>query len=112
MKKNVLFLAISIALFSCKEQPKGGSPSADTSNSATLRLLANIKPAIDRVKNFSGESASKDNAFVEAVAKENVLDTIENIRSHSPILKEMEAKGAIKIIGGYYNLHTGAVEFL
>ncbi|SEA36978.1 carbonic anhydrase [Arachidicoccus rhizosphaerae] len=75
-------------------------------------MLAHIKPAIDSVKNFSGERTSKDDAFVEAVAKENVLNTIDNIRSHSPILKEMEAKGEIKIIGGYYNLHTGAVEFL
>ncbi len=75
-------------------------------------MLANIKPAIGRVKDFKGEKSSKDADFVEAVAKENVLNTIENIKAKSPILKEMQDKGEIKIIGGYYDLHTGKVEFL
>ncbi|MBZ4033750.1 carbonic anhydrase [Flavobacterium sp. 17A] len=75
-------------------------------------MLANIKPSIGRVKDFKGEKSSKDADFVEAVAKENVLNTIENIKAKSPILKEMQDKGEIKIIGGYYDLHTGIVEFL
>lgn len=75
-------------------------------------MLANIKPAIGRVKDFKGEKSSKDQDFVEAVAKENVLNTIENIKAKSSILKEMQDKGEIKIIGGYYDLHTGVVEFL
>jgi carbonic anhydrase len=36
---------------------------------------------------------------------------VKEIRVRSPILKEMEDKGEIKIIGGYYNMHTGKVEF-
>jgi len=75
-------------------------------------MLANIKPAIGKVKDFKGEKNSKDVAYVEAVAKQNVLNTIENIKAKSPILKEMLSKGEIKIIGGYYDLHTGKVEFL
>lgn len=75
-------------------------------------MLSNIKPAISRVKNFTGEKTSKNDAFVEAVAKENVLNTIENIKAKSSILKEMEAKGEIKIIGAYYDLHSGEVIFL
>ena len=75
-------------------------------------MLSNIKPAISRVKNFTGEKTSKNDAFVEAVAKENVLNTIEAIKAKSSILKEMEAKGEIKIIGAYYDLHSGEVIFL
>lgn len=75
-------------------------------------MLSNIKPAISRVKNFTGEKTSKNDAFVESVAKENVLNTIETIKAKSSILKEMEAKGAIKIIGAYYDLHSGEVIFL
>lgn len=75
-------------------------------------MLANIKPAIARVKNFSGEKNSKNTEYVEAVAKENVLNTIATILTKSPILKEMADKGEIKVVGGYYNMHTGEVIFL
>jgi carbonic anhydrase len=34
------------------------------------------------------------------------------IKTKSSILKEMEAKGEIKIIGAYYDLHSGEVIFL
>ena len=75
-------------------------------------MLAKIKPAIAKSQDFKGEKKSKNPEFVEYVAKNNVLQTIETIRAQSPILKEMEDKGEIKIIGGYYDLHTGEVFFL
>ncbi|PTS91024.1 carbonic anhydrase, partial [Flavobacterium sp. HMWF030] len=50
--------------------------------------------------------------FVDAVAKKNVLLTIQNIKDKSPILKEMAEKGEIKIVGAYYDLHSGEVIFL
>ena len=37
---------------------------------------------------------------------------MDRIREKSPILKEMEDDGDIKIVGGVYNLHTGKVEML
>lgn len=75
-------------------------------------MLAKIKPAVARSQDFSGDKNSKNAAFVEYVAKNNVLETIETIKTKSPILKEMLDKGEIKIIGGYYNLHSGEVIFL
>ena len=75
-------------------------------------MLAKIKPAIAKSQDFKGEKKSKNPEFVEYVAKNNVLQTIETIRTQSPILKEMEDKGEIKIIGGYYDLHSGEVIFL
>jgi carbonic anhydrase len=38
--------------------------------------------------------------------------TIENIRLDSPVLAEMEAEGAIQIVGAMYDIKTGAVHFL
>lgn len=75
-------------------------------------MLSKIKPAVALSKDFEGEKSAKNAVYVEFVAKKNVENTIENIRLKSPILKEMEQKGEIKIVGTYYNLHTGEVIFL
>jgi carbonic anhydrase len=75
-------------------------------------MLGRIKPAIERAKTFSGAKTSKDPGYVEYVAKANVMTTIEAIKAGSPILKEMEDKGQIKIVGAYYNIQTGEVVFL
>ncbi|WP_083990253.1 carbonic anhydrase family protein [Flavihumibacter petaseus] len=75
-------------------------------------MLTKIAPAVKLSAGFAGEKSSKNDAFVEQVAKANVTNTIETIRAKSPILKEMETKGEIRIIGAYYNLQTGEVIFL
>lgn len=75
-------------------------------------LLAKIKPAIARTANFQGDKSSKNSAYLEAVTKSNVLQTIEDIRKNSSILREMEEKKEIKIVGGEYHMETGKVEFL
>ncbi len=75
-------------------------------------MVSKITPAVFQSKEFSGEKSSKNEAFVEMVAIKNVVNTIEVIKAKSPILKEMADKGEIKIIGAYYDLHTGEVKFL
>jgi len=75
-------------------------------------MLAKVKPSVVKSGDFAGEKSSKNDAFVEYVAKNNVLNTIETIKAKSPILKEMMDKGEIKIVGAYYNLKTGEVIFL
>jgi carbonic anhydrase len=37
--------------------------------------------------------------------------TVAGIRASSPVLKELELKGAIKIVGAMYNLETAVVDF-
>ena len=75
-------------------------------------LLNKIKPAVNETKkDFVGETDASNTEFVEAVCQTNIILTINEIRQKSPILKEMEDNGEIKIIGGYYDLHTGKVEF-
>lgn len=75
-------------------------------------MLSKIKPAIAKSQDFTGDKTVKNDDFVEYVAKNNVIQTIADIKSRSPILKEMEDKGEIKIIGAYYDLHSGEVIFL
>lgn len=75
-------------------------------------MLTNIKPAVTSSQEFEGIKTSKNVDFVELVSKNNVLNTIERIKSESPILNEMEQNNEIKIIGAYYDLHTGKVEFI
>ncbi|MCY7409543.1 MAG: carbonic anhydrase [Chitinophagales bacterium] len=75
-------------------------------------VIEQIKPATERVKNLEGERNSKNHDYVEAVAKENVLLTINDIRKRSPILAEMESKEEIMIVGAMYDLETGKVNFM
>jgi carbonic anhydrase len=75
-------------------------------------MLAKIKPAVEKSRDFVGEKTSANSAFVDCVAKQNIANTIENIRLKSPILNEMENNGEIKIVGAYYNLRTAEVMFL
>jgi carbonic anhydrase len=75
-------------------------------------LLAKIRPAVDSLSNFSGEKKSSNNDFVHAVCEKNIKLTMETIRRQSPLLKEMEAKGEIRIVGAVYNMTTGKVMFL
>lgn len=74
-------------------------------------LLTKIKPAIENVQDFSGEKNYNNLAYMEAVTNSNIRLTIENIRKESPILKEMEDKGEIKIVGAEYRMETGKVDF-
>jgi len=75
-------------------------------------LLEKIKPAVAAVQNVPGERNSKNTPFVEAVAEANVRLTVERIRELSPILREMESEGKIRMVGCIYHLETGHVEFL
>lgn len=75
-------------------------------------MLAKIKPAVEMSKDFPGEKNSKNNEFVKHVSENNVKYAIQQIREKSPILKEMEDKGEIKIVGAFYRLTDGTLEFV
>ena len=76
-------------------------------------LLSNISPAVDNVKsNVDGPHDSGNSTFVNATIKENVLQTISEIRSMSPILKSLEDQKDITIVGGVYQLKSGKVDWI
>lgn len=74
-------------------------------------MLSKIRPAVEQTK-YNGYKSSKNPEFVHKVCENNVIHTIEQIRLQSPILKELEDNGQIKIIGGIYDLDSGKVDFL
>ncbi|WP_026933015.1 carbonic anhydrase family protein [Christiangramia echinicola] len=74
-------------------------------------LLSNIKPAV-KATETEGDRNSKNDAFVAGVVENNVKLTMNRIREKSPILKEMEENGEIKIVGGVYSISTGKVTLL
>jgi carbonic anhydrase len=76
-------------------------------------LLSNITPSVAAVKGGADAPHDSSNAaFVNAAIDENVNQTIDKIRSMSPMLKDLEDQGAIQIKGGVYKLATGQVEWL
>jgi carbonic anhydrase len=73
-------------------------------------LLARIKPAV-AATTYTGKRSSKNPAFVDAVARTNVLRTLADIRSQSSVLAGLEKDGKIKLAGSMYHLADGRVEF-
>jgi carbonic anhydrase len=74
-------------------------------------LLARVKPAISATT-FAGEKSGRNAAYVDAVARTNVLLSLDNIRRRSPILADLEKKGSIQIAGAMYDLASGIVDFV
>jgi len=75
-------------------------------------LLNRIKPTVNKCKiNYTGETPSTNTEFVDLVCRATIKQMVQDIRKSSLILKELEEKGELKIIGAYYNLHSGQVEF-
>jgi len=76
-------------------------------------LINKIEPAVDAVTEPKDESLrnSKNTDFVNKVAQKNVMMTIDNIRSSSEVLAEMENNGEINIVGGMYDINNGGVKF-
>lgn len=86
---------------------KGACDGAQLGNLTST--LAQLRPAVEAVTSIEGERSSKNPAFVEAVTHENVDLTVQEIRDKSPILREMEQKGEIDIVGAVYDVRTGAL---
>ena len=74
-------------------------------------MLSKIMPAIKTVS-YEGEKSFKNKEYLQLVCESNVKHTLSQIRLNSPILKEMEEKGEIKIVGAVYDLDNGKVAFM
>jgi len=75
-------------------------------------MLAKIRPAIERGRPFDGKKASDNPAYVAHVCRETVGLAVEAVRERSDILRKLEAEGAIKIVGAYYDLGSVEVSLL
>ncbi|EEF60967.1 carbonic anhydrase family protein [Pedosphaera parvula] len=76
-------------------------------------LLAHIQPAVEAVKTPPGEDrSSKNQSFVDKVAEDNVVVSMETIRSRSSILNDLINRGDVALVGAMYDVKTGRVRFL
>ena len=76
-------------------------------------MLAKIKPAVKISREQAGKERNEESAgFKDMVGQNNVRNSIDSILSKSPMLKEMSVTGKIKIVGAYYDIQSGKVNFL
>lgn len=75
-------------------------------------LVNKIRPAISLANQHFGGTKSPDNpAYMDAICHCNVKQTIREITEKSSVLKDMQEKGEIDIVGGIYSMNKGAVSF-
>ena len=73
--------------------------------------LANLAPALYAVQGVDGERSSKNGPFVQAVAEENVRQTVRHIVDRSRVLRERIASGDLAVVGAMHDVHSGTVTF-
>ena len=73
-------------------------------------LLSKIKVSVDKIS-ASVEDITT-NESIDLVVKENVLNSMSEIRNGSEIISEMVENGEVAIMGGIYNVENGVVTFL
>lgn len=74
-------------------------------------LLNKIRPAVDDTREL-GERNGSNSGFVEAVAHRNVELAMDQITERSPILKDLINAGEVGLVGGMYDVSTGAVQLI
>lgn len=89
---------------------KGACDNVELGNLTTV--IREIRPAVDAVPGFDSNRTSKNAQFVQEVAEMNVRMTMEKIRRNSPIIRELEDGGQIRIVGAMHDLDTGRVDFM
>lgn len=88
---------------------KGACDRAELGNLTSM--LSKITPAVDIVEQNHTEKGSSNKALVQEVADLNVKRAIEQIRTDSSVLAQMEKDGELLIQGGMYDIETGKVTF-
>ncbi|MCX6958047.1 MAG: SulP family inorganic anion transporter [Verrucomicrobiae bacterium] len=75
-------------------------------------LLKEIQQSIDPSTPATFSSAEEKKKWTNELARRHVSATIIFIRKESPSLRRLEEEGTIAIVGAFYDLATGKVEFL
>jgi carbonic anhydrase len=89
---------------------KGACDNVELGNLTTV--VRAIRPAVDEIREPVTDRASKNKGFLLAVTGANIRRTVTRVRQESPILRELEEAGRIKIIGALQDLTTGDITFL
>jgi len=75
-------------------------------------VLEKFDTSIEEVKKELPGVEPTSSEFIETVTQHNVIRTMNEILENSEVLKDLFEKGEIGIVGAYYNVDSGEVEFL
>lgn len=75
-------------------------------------LLDKIQISVDEVRDEMPNVEDNDPEFVENVAHHNIIHTMDVILERSDILRDMFESNEIGLVGAYYDVETGEVEFM
>lgn len=74
--------------------------------------LGNLTQLVDQIKpSITGDKSNRDK-MVDESSRKNVKLTIESILKNSGVIAALVKEGKVKIVGAYYDVSTGKVEFL
>ena len=68
-------------------------------------LVKQIQPSVNRARSMAGD-------LVDNAVHTNIEDVVKNLRRSQPILNQMVESGRLRIVGAYYDLDTGKVDWL
>jgi MFS superfamily sulfate permease-like transporter len=92
-----------------------GKSAAEATGCDHLDTLVDIiQRSIDpsQLKDFSNWADDKKKAFVDEVARKNVLNNMTYLRQNSGMLDRLTRENKIMIVGAVYDVNTGKVNFL
>jgi carbonic anhydrase len=70
-----------------------------------LRLVDDITPAVHAAQ-------SERSNLVDAAIRANIRHVVHRLRSSGPVLRPRERRGELRVVGAYYSLNKGVVEWL
>lgn len=75
-------------------------------------LLKEIQKSIETNQPMAFSSEEEKTGYIDEIAKKHIMATIAYIHQESPSLHRFAEEGKIAIVGAFYDVHTGKVEFL
>lgn len=88
---------------------KGACDNIQLGNLTTLLNL--IQPSVYFERTVMENRTSANHEFVDKVSRIQVRRTVEGVIERSMVLREMIERGEIGLVGGIYDVATGAVQF-
>ncbi len=77
-------------------------------------IVHDIQLSVDMqlCRRLDGMTAEEKSAFVDAVARQNVLTTVEHIVNESRAIRRLVEERRVAVVGAMYDIATGRIDFL
>lgn len=74
-------------------------------------LLQKIQPAVKQAETKLATVDCNNKVLIDEIAKDNVLNMMQQIEDQSPVISKLIAEKKVGIIGGMYDVNSGKVTF-